>query len=190
MSSPTQPATPGTQPAPVRSSFPQPQVLAACQKYGPLLNVPEGLTGWMVMLAIAAVESGGGDPNEAGNNCGPRHEPAYDVGGAPWARNVMAPLLVEYPPVGSPAQSPAAMSYGPWQMMFVNCPGATPYLLLTSVEACAQYFVHQFNSYVEAAEKAGNLDEIGEVWNAGHITADPAYTNKLTAAYQQLAGGN
>jgi hypothetical protein len=134
------------------------------------------------MAAIASNES------SLGADCGPRHEPAYEAGGAVWARKAMAPLLSLYPPVGEPPQSPAACSYGPWQMMFLNCPGASPEILLSDLEACAGFFVKQFNSYVEGAQHAVTLEEIGEVWNMGHIAPDPAYTTKLAAAYQHLAG--
>lgn len=159
------------------NSFAQQDVLAACEFYGEQLRVPAPLDGVKVMRAIASVES------SMGANCGPRHEPAYEANGALWARVSMAPLLAIYPPVGNPPQSPAAMSYGPWQLMFLNFERCfTPQQLETDIDVCAREFVRWFNSYV-VGDKPQDLAEIGEIWNAGHITPDPAYVAKLQAAY-------
>jgi hypothetical protein len=163
------------------NSFPHGDVLAVCAQYGPQLHVQAGLDPVRVMAAIASNES------SMGVNCGPRHEPAYEANGAAWARAAMAPLLAKYPPVGSPPQSPAACSYGPWQMMFVNFQNCTPDQLLSDIDACALNFVRFFNGYVIATKKASNLAEIGEVWNTGRITSDPAYVAKLQAAYDAAA---
>jgi hypothetical protein len=165
------------------NSFPKIAVLAACAQYGPLLKVPAGLDGERVMIAIAAVESGGGDVGSVGHNCGPRHEPAYESGGARWAQVAMAPLLAQYPPIGMPPQSPAACSYGPWQMMFLNFQRCyTPAQLESGLEICASEFVRWFNQYM-GPKHPQNLAEIGEIWNVGHITPDPAYTAKLQKSY-------
>lgn len=170
------------------NSFKTEDVIAACRLRGPQLRLPKdsGLDGARVMQAMAAVES------STGADCGPKHEPAYEAGGAVWARNTMAPLLKQYPPRGNPPQSPAAMSYGPWQMMFINFQRhVTPYMLLTDLDLCATEFARHFNSFVLAklATGAANptpetlLAEIGEIWNLGHIAPDTAYTDKLKAAY-------
>jgi hypothetical protein len=98
----------------------------------------------------------------------------------------MAPLLAEYPPAGDPAQSPAAMSYGPWQMMFCNFATAVQVSIVAGTAELADYaqeFVRFFNDYVIFSRRAQTLAEIGEVWNEGHIAPDPAYVAKLTAAY-------
>jgi hypothetical protein len=160
------------------NSFPKAAVLAACQQYGSQLEVPEGIDGIKLMIAIASNES------NIGVNCGPRHEPAYEATGAAWAQKAMAPLLAQYPPVGNPPQSPAACSYGTWQMMFVNYKDVTPSQLLTDLEACAQNFVRFFNT-VLMAKHPQTLAEIGEIWNMGHIAPDPVYTNRLQIAYNQ-----
>ena len=88
------------------ASFPSDQVLAACAQYGPQLQVPDGLDPVKVMTAIAGNES------TVGANCGPRHEPAFDVGGL-FATGQQAALLATY-------GSAAACSYGPLQMLFPN----------------------------------------------------------------------
>lgn len=163
------------------NSFLRAFVLASCQEHGPHLNVPQGIDGKKLMAAIAQVESG------LGANCGPRHEPGYDIGGAVYqGSKEQQALVAKFPaPADSPRKlSPAACSYGPWQMMLVNfSQDTTPQELETDLEKCATAFCEMFNSYVIKTRGAKTLDEIGEVWNAGHVTPDPAYTTKLQAAY-------
>lgn len=159
-------------------TFPKEEVISLCLKYGPLLRVPDALKGSQLMAAIASNES------SLGANCGPRHEPAYDVGGAYAGNPTQAALLREY-------GSAAACSYGPWQVMFINCPGYSPQELETCVDDCARAFVAYFNSYVIKTRNAQTLDEIGQVYNAGHISENPAlgvvrYVSDLTRAYASL----
>jgi hypothetical protein len=45
--------------------------------------------------------------------------------------------------------------------------------------------VRWFNDYV-VGKHPQSLVEIGEIWNAGHITPDLAYTNKLEVAYKSM----
>lgn len=157
------------------SSFLKSNVLEACKTYGPQLHVAEGLDGVKVMAAIASNES------SYGANCGPRHEPAYDRGGSLSTGKLQASLLDEF-------GSAAASSYGPWQMMFINFTGYTPSQLLTDLDACASEFVRFFNSYVIETRKAESLDDIGQVWNDGHVSLVPSpgvlvYCKNLQTAY-------
>ena len=170
-----QPFGPQPKPVPaVKSNFPTADVLAACEQYGPQLRVAAPLDGPTVMRAIASNES------SIGANCGPRHEPAYDAGGTYGNGAVMQPLLVEY-------GSAAACSYGPWQMMFCNYSGAySPADLLVDLQASAVEFVRFFNSHV--SPHAFTLSDVGQIWNAGHVSAAPSpgvmtYVNRLQAAY-------
>jgi hypothetical protein len=144
------------------NSFPKADVLAACAKYGPQLKVPTGLDGERLMVALASNES------SLGANCGPRHEPAYDVGGTVWASSpAQRALVAQYGRLG-------ASSFGPWQTMLINCPAATPAQLETDISACAAAFVAFFNSYV-AHQQSANVAQIGQIWNCGHIyrTSNP-----------------
>lgn len=139
------------------NSFPKIEVLASCAKYGPVLKVPTGLDGERVMIAIASNES------TIGVDCGPRHEPAYDVGGSVWASSpAQRALVAQYGHLG-------ASSFGPWQTMLINCPGFTPAELETSLDDCARSFVSHFNSYVHQYAP-NDIREIGMIWNGGHIT--------------------
>jgi len=164
-------------------SFPKDQVIAACFKYGPLLVVEGPLDGTRLMQAIAAVESGGGDIHSIGHDCGPRHESAYDVNGSAWRDSKEQQHLVEQ------FGSDAACSYGPWQTMFINCPGYTFLELKTNLDDCARAFVAYFNSYVVHTMGAKTLDEIAEVYNAGHVLKGnippgvQQYINQLGKAY-------
>ena len=142
------------------NSFPKSDVLLACAKYGPVLKVPTGLDGERVMIALASNES------SLGTNCGPRHEPAYDVGGSAFASSPAQRALVEkYGRDG-------ASSFGPWQLMLINCPGFTPAELETNLDDCARSFVNHFNSYV-AHQQPANVAQIGQIWNGGHIYKTP-----------------
>lgn len=162
------------------SSFPRNDVLAACDKYGVMLKV-DHLDGPALMKAISSNES------SVGANCGPRHEPAYDTGGSVYRSNAQQRQLVaDFGPS-------AASSFGPWQMMFINFTRATPDQLLTDLDACAENFVRFFNSYVIGVRKAVTISEIGQVWNAGHISPNPSwavqtYCEHLATAYQQFSG--
>ena len=153
-------------------SFPKSDVLAACAQYGVSLNVPNGIDGPRCMAAIASNES------SLGANCGPRQEPAYSDGG----RYANADLLGRY-------GTAAASSHGPWQMMFDNFTPEAQEAIgngTADVSLFAQEFVRFFNAYVIRARHAQTLEQIGQVWNMGHIGkagADPEYVNKLQVAY-------
>jgi hypothetical protein len=142
------------------NSFPKMDVLAACAKCGPVLKVPTELDGERVMAALASNES------STGNDCGPRHEPAYDVGGSVWASSpAQRALVAQYCRLG-------ASSFGPWQLMLINYPGFSPVELEINLDDCARGCVSHFNSYVAHFEPK-NLTEIGQIWNLGHKTVNP-----------------
>ena len=163
-------------------NFERAEVLTMCSKYGPLLQVDPDLDGPTVMAAIASNES------SVGLNCGPRHEPSYDVGGSVYNGNKEQRDLVDQ------YGSNAACSYGPWQVMFINCPGYVPGELQTDLESNAKAFLAFFNRYVIATRHAKTLSEIGQVYNGGHVftgTMLPgvaAYVEKLSSAYAELKG--
>jgi hypothetical protein len=154
-------------------NFSKADVLEASLTYGSQMKVAPPLDGRGVMLALSSNES------SFGADCGPRHEPAYDIGGSLSHGQEQALLLQQYP-------NQAACSFGPWQMMFVNfTPYAHAKIANGTVELIdyAQEFVRFFNRYVIGVRKAASLAEIGEVWNLGHIGPDPVYVAKLEKAY-------
>jgi hypothetical protein len=163
-------------------SFPQSEVLALCAEYGPQLRVDlvidPPLVGKYVMGAIAWNESA------LGADCTPRHEPAWDLGGVYAGEPEQAALLKEY-------GRAAASSYGPWQLMFYNCPGFTPDELTSDADACARCFLAYFNGYIQR-KGAITLEQIGQAYNLGHVTEDPPesvqqYTKNLALHYTAVA---
>jgi hypothetical protein len=77
----------------------------------------------------------------------------------------------------------AACSYGPWQVMFCNLPnGVTEEEAEDDLSEIADDSVAFLNTLLRHFNPA-NLAEIGECWNAGHITPDAAYTDRLARNY-------
>lgn len=181
-SKPNPPTNPDpNNPSPFPSPAPQSPAIAAvtsaAQRHGQQLRLPADLDGSRLMLAIAMNES------SLGRNVGPRHEPAYDVGGSVWQSNLQQQALVRQ------YGSDAACSYGPWQMMFINFGGGITPDQLHDVDLCAQEFVRFFNSYVIRSRQASTLEQIAQVWNGGHVfhpTPPPgvqAYVDRLKENY-------
>lgn len=139
---------------------------ALCQKYGPQLGkLPPGIDGPQLLWAIAGNES------SFGAESNPRHEPGYCHGGKYFNPN----LTTKWGCL-------AHMSYGPFQVMYPNSLEQTPLNLLSSWDLCGLVASVFMKNYVLLA-KPKDLAEIGEVFNAGHITPDPEYVAKLTANY-------
>jgi hypothetical protein len=176
------------------------QALAAqCVSHGGLLRgLPSSVLGGQLLWALANNESC------LGKNCTPRHEPAFDLGGAYGPPNkIMTPLIARYPPAPlrsySPSinvsgdhtpdslVSPAACSYGPWQQMFCNAlPGSTPDSF-DDLDWCTRSTVYQLNTLLSRF-KPQTLAAIGECWNAGHPMITPSvgvarYVHNLLVAY-------
>jgi hypothetical protein len=151
-------------------SFTQNQVATMCEKYGSQVGpLPAGVNGAQLLWAMTGNES------SFGENCTPRHEAAFDVGGIYGSHAPMPALIALY---GSPV---AACSYGPLQVMLCNASGCSPEEmddLDTAFHASVSYLNSELRRF-----QPQSLDEIGECWNAGHITPDPDYTSKLEANY-------
>lgn len=132
-------------------SYTRQQIAAACQSYGSQVGpLPANIDGAQLLWALAGNES------SFGANCNPRHEPAYDVGGR-YADDI---LLARF-------GSAAACSYGPWQIMFVNCPpNYTPEdmdNLDKAAVATALFLEKQLNRF-----RPSTLAQIGAIWNGGN----------------------
>jgi hypothetical protein len=151
-------------------NFTPEQVASMCEKYGSQVGpILTSIDGAQLLWALSGVES------SHGTNCTPRHEPAFDVGGIYGSHAPMPQLLALY---GSPA---AASSYGPLQIMLCNAGGASP-STFDDVDQAFAATLPFLNAQLRRFQPQ-TLAEIGEVWNAGHITPDPGYVAKLTAAY-------
>lgn len=151
-------------------NFTRSEVAGKCVQYGPQVGpLPSGVEGAQLLWGMSGVES------SFGANCTPRHEPAFDIGGVYGSHAPMPQLLALY---GSPA---AASSYGPWQVMLCNTAGMAP-ADFDDIDQAVQASITYLNSELRRF-KPQSIAEVGEVWNAGHITPDPGYVAKLTANY-------
>lgn len=147
------------------------QIADVCRAYGPqLTDLPDGVDGAQLLWALAGNES------SFGANCTPRYEPAYDAGG----RYADAGLLAQF-------GRAAAMSYGPWQIMFVNCPRnyspADMYDLDKASVATVLFLNRQLNRF-----RPVTLRYLGAIWNGGNpgainIPAVAQYAERLAENY-------
>jgi hypothetical protein len=157
-------------------NFTQQQIADICRIYGPqLTNLPSGIDGAQLLWAIAGNES------SFGENCAPRHEPAFDVGGVYGNGAVMKSLLAQY-------GSAAASSYGPWQILFCNCPAGYQPLDMGDLDKAAHATVRYLNQLIARWTCTG-LSDVGECWNAGHPMLNPSagvarYVSDLAGNYK------
>ena len=153
-----------------RANFTRQQVAAICAQYGSQVGpLPPGVDGAQLLWALSGVES------SFGADCQPRHEPAFDVGGMYATHYPMPGLLRCW-------GSAAACSYGPWQLMLCNAPSSCPPSGFDVLDTAAFATVGFLNSKLRQW-KPQTLAQIGDCWNAGHITPDPAYEGKLAYTY-------
>ena len=151
-------------------------VAAACVSLGPTVGpLPPSIDGGTLLWALAGNES------SHGVNCGPRHEPAFDVGGTFYADSPEQQALIAKFPYQ------AACSFGPLQIMFCNAPeGATP-ADFDDLTTAMQYSVAFLNKQL-ARWKPLTLTTLGQIWNSGEPRRTPspgvvAYCNALTKGY-------
>lgn len=135
-------------------TFSREEVARACRAWGKMLWVPPGIDCIRLLWALSGNES------SFGLNATPRHEPAYDVGGA-YAKNPeQAALLATY-------GSSGACSYGAWQLMLVNCAQGTSPDDMERVDRCALETVRFINARILKGEGATTIAEIAEAYNSG-----------------------
>lgn len=160
---------------PARANFASANVADACRNFGKSVGpLPDGVDAAQLLWAMAGVES------SFGLNCQPRHEPAYDVGGHYATHAPMPGLLMNY-------GAAAACSYGPWQVMLCEAPPGTAPTSFDFLDNCGRITIADLNRKLRMFRPV-NLAQIGECWNAGHITPDPDYEQKLAAKYALAIG--
>jgi hypothetical protein len=135
-------------------NFTRNELAKACREWGGYLWLPPEINGRWLLWAMAGCES------SFGADCGPRHEPAYDVGGKYADNPAMAALLEKY-------GRAAACSYGPWQILLVNCGTKTAPQDMTNLDQCAVETVSFINRRILAEQKPSTVEEIAEAWNSG-----------------------
>jgi hypothetical protein len=153
-----------------RANFTPAQIAAASRLFGKGVGpLPCGVDGTLLLWAIAGVES------SFGVDCQPRHEPAYDTGGL-YAKNAPMPgLLMNF-------GSAAACSYGPWQLMLCDAPLGFAPAQFDVLDNCARATLGDLNRKLRMF-RPQTVAQIGDCWNAGHITPDPGYEAKLKITY-------
>lgn len=130
------------------------QIATACRSYGSqITGLPDGVDGEHLLWALSGNES------SFGANCAPRHEPAYDVGG----RYANAALLARF-------GHAAACSYGPWQIMFVNCPPNFIPEDMDNLDKAAAATILFLNRQLTRF-RPSTLELIGSIWNGGNPLA-------------------
>jgi len=155
---------------PARANFTKAQVAATCRVWGAAVGpLPPGVDGVQLLWAMSGVES------SFGENCQPRFEPAYFTGGH-YGSHLPMPALI------ASLGRAAACSYGPWQIMFCDAPPSYSPSSFDFIQACAQATVPDLNRKLRMF-RPQTLAQIGDCWNAGHITPDPGYEAKLKAMY-------
>jgi hypothetical protein len=158
-------------------NFTPKQVSAECSALGPRVEaLPPSIQGAQLLWALSGNES------SFGINCGPRHEPAFDVGGQFYRTSALQQSLV------AKFGSAAACSYGPWQMMFCNAPASTVPATFDDVGNCASIILGFLNGQLKHFQPR-SLSDIGSIWNAGHIQKPlspgvQAYANLLQLHYK------
>lgn len=158
----------------------QAQVQAACRQYGPQITIKNLVDGYEYPLDGAKLMWAlSGEESTFGADCGPRFEPAY------WNHPSVAqkPLNAEY-------GQAAAMSYGPWQVMYVNCVKfGTPGEIDGNINLSAESAVDFLNSYIIKIVGAKNLFEVARAYNSGNITVPMPigvmqYVEKVQSYYE------
>jgi hypothetical protein len=137
-----------------------------CRTYGAfLVNLPAGVTGPQLFWALAGTES------DFGSNAVPRHEDGYCYGHKYFDHDLTKQFGCH-----------AHCSYGPWQIMLEYAKGFTVDELNKDADKAAQASLGFLNRKLEHF-KPKLLDEVGEIWNVGHIAPDPAYVARLLKNY-------
>lgn len=132
--------------------------------------LPPSIDGKSLLWALSLNES------EGGEDCGPRHEPAYDVGGD----YADVELLEQF-------GSAAACSYGPLQIMLPNASEGAKPSDFDDLDTAMEYSVDFLNKELQRF-KPLTLTTIGQIWNHGSPTSAmspgvTAYVNDLTRNY-------
>jgi hypothetical protein len=131
---------------------------------------PANVDARRLLIAMAMNESSGG------KNCLPRHEPAYCTGAYS-----KAPQVVHL--TGLYGHN-AHCSFGPWQILLVNCPDGTNPEDLHEADACARVTA-DFMARLNVHKKPQSVAEWGQIWNGGHIGADNPGVRAYVAHLQQ-----
>lgn len=136
---------------------------------------PANLDARRLLIALAMNESSGG------KNCLPRHEPAYCTGA------YSKVPLVEH--LTSLYGHLAHCSFGPWQLLLVNCADGTHPDDMRTADGCARATA-DYMVRLNIHKKPQSVAEWGRTWNGGNPHADNpgvrAYVAQLQHNYDDL----
>lgn len=160
------------------AKFSRRELADVCRKLGGMVGpVPSTIEGAQLLWALAGNESSFGD------DCTPRHEPAYDIDGKYGGDPVQHKLLELYGPAG-------ACSYGPLQVMLVNTPIGTTPSTFDDLERGIRASIYALNRAL-IRYRPQSVAEVGIVWNGGHlanpIPAVQDYGARLAKKYVSVA---
>lgn len=97
-----------------------------------------------------------------GHDLGPRHEPAYDIGGSLYRQSEeLQQGIALY-------GRDFACSYGPLQIMAVNAKGCTPRELGSDPDLAMGAAVARLRIHVLGAQGARTIGDICDCWNTGN----------------------
>lgn len=117
------------------------------------LKCPAGVDALQLLWALAGNES------DFGRDCGPRHEDSY----CPNTKGRYATAIGE---LTKQWGCLAHMSYGPWQVMFCNTEGVSPFDLAMDAETGLIAAIQHLNQRV-FRQGAQTLDQIADAYNTG-----------------------
>jgi hypothetical protein len=153
--------------------FSREDLAQACIKWGRLLAAPAGVDGAKLLWALSGCES------SFGENCKPRHEPYYHALAESGKNAQLNELTALF---GCDAHS----SFGPWQILLINCVKGTRPEEFIDLDRCAVQTVNFINRRILAAEKATTVAEIADAYNSGDWRdRQPASVAKYVADCQR-----
>jgi hypothetical protein len=117
---------------------------------------PANVDARKLVKAIAMMESSGG------KNCQRRHEKAYCTGVYSTAAAVVR--------LTSLYGHSAHCSYGPWQILLVNCPAGMAPTQLRDADECARATA-DYLTRLNVRPRPQTVEQWGQVWNGGHVGA-------------------
>jgi hypothetical protein len=140
---------------------------------------PANLDGHNLVKAISMMESSGG------KNCQPRHEKAYCTG--IYSKSAaMVRLTTLY-------GHSSHCSFGPWQLMFVNCPAGMNPAQMHDAQECARA-TSDFLVRLNIRLRPQTVEQWGQLYNGGHIGASNpgvnAYVGMLQKYYDTFEQGH
>lgn len=137
----------------VMPNFTEREVANECWRWGRYLWVPDSISGPHLLWALGGCES------SFGLNCQPRHEAAYCTGAYSHTPQIVK-LTGDY-------GHGAHCSYGPWQILLVNCGSDPAPHDLMDISRAAMETVTFINRRILKGEKAITVAEIADAYNSG-----------------------